>query len=82
MDNTQESKRKLIIIGVKKTIKEYLDVFCDENSTPYLCELKKTDKGLKEIEEFVIQAFFNTDMSISDALVEKENMLNPNYLTD
>lgn len=79
MDN---KKRDKLIIGIKRTIKEYLDSFCDENSTPYLCELKQTTEGRKEIEDFVIRAFFNTDMGISDALVEKENMLNPNYLTD
>jgi hypothetical protein len=76
------NKKTKLIVGIKRTIKEYLDSFCDDKSTPYLCKLKETAKGRKEIEDFVIKAFFNTDMGISDALVEKENMLNPNYLTD
>jgi len=38
--------------------------------------------GYKDIEDFCIQAFFNTNMDVSEALVMKENLLNPNYLTD
>lgn len=73
--------RKTLMVELKKLIKDNLE-FCNEKSTPYLCEYKQSKKGYKEIEQFVIKAFFDTEMSVSDALVMKENMLNPNYITD
>jgi hypothetical protein len=74
-------ERHALIGELKNLIKSNLE-FCDKKSTPYLCEYKSTPKGYADIEEFVIKAFFETNMSVSDALVQKENILNPNYLTD
>ena len=42
------NKKNKLIIGIKRTIKEYLDIFCDDKSTPYLCKLKETRKGRRK----------------------------------
>jgi hypothetical protein len=77
----KSNERDLLLIKLKKLIKDNLD-FCDAESTPYLCNYKQTKEGYRDIEQFVIKAFFETNMSVSEALVVKENMLNPNYITD
>jgi hypothetical protein len=77
----ESNDREIIMIKVKKLIKDNLE-FCNEKSTPYLCRFKETKEGYENIEEFVIKAFFDTNMTISDALSMKENILNPNYITD
>lgn len=74
-------ERHALMGELKNLIKNNLE-FCDEKSTPYLCAYKSTPQGYADVEAFVIKAFFETNMSVSDALVQKENMLNPNYLTD
>jgi hypothetical protein len=77
----KKKERQVLMVELKKLIKDNLE-FCDAKSTPYICEYKQTERGYKDIEQFVIKAFFETDMSVSDALAMKENMLNPNYITD
>lgn len=77
----EENKREEIMVRLKKLIGENLE-FCDSDSTPFLCDLKSSEKGYKEIEDFVVKCFFETELSVSEALVMKENELNPNYLTD
>ena len=77
----EENKKEEIMIRLKKLIKENLE-FCDEEATPYICKLKDSESGYEEIETFVIKCFFETDLSVSEALTMKENELNPNYLTD
>ena len=77
-----EKRKEKLMVGLKENIRQYLDLFCTADNTPYICKLKQTQKGYKEIQDFVFEAFFKTDMTINEALVEKENMLNPNYLTD
>jgi len=82
MRNKNNSNRsEIIMLELKMLIAENL-TFCNLESTPYLCALKETKEGYKEIEDFCIKAFFETDMDVSEALVIKENLLNPNYLTD
>jgi len=73
--------REMMLIEIKMLIAENLK-YCDEKSTPYLCAYKGTQEGYSDIENFCIKAFFETDMDVSEALVMKENLLNPNYLTD
>ena len=74
-------KSKAVILELKMVIKEYMD-FCNEKNTPYVCKLKNTQEGYKAIEDFIIQSILETDMSVSEAIVQKERILNPNYLTD
>ena len=73
--------RELMLIEIKMLVKENLN-YCDAKSTPHLCAYKQTEQGYKDIENFCIKAFFETDMDVSEALVMKENLLNPNYLID
>lgn len=80
-DKKTENQREILLIEIKMLIQENLKM-CDSKSTPYLCAYKQTEEGLKDIENFCINAFFETDMSVSEALIMKENILNPNYLTD
>lgn len=78
---TTQNRSEILLIELKMLISENLK-FCNEASTPYLCAYKETEAGYKDIEDFCIKAFFETDMDVSEALVMKENLLNPNYLTD
>jgi hypothetical protein len=48
------AKYQATIERVKKTLAQYLE-FCNEKRTPYVCELKSTPQGYKEIEDFVIK---------------------------
>ena len=73
--------REIMLIEIKMLIAENLK-YCDANATPYLCRYKQTTEGYADIENFCIKAFFETDMDVSEALIMKENLLNPNYLTD
>jgi hypothetical protein len=81
MKKEKTISRELLLIEIKMLIRENLE-YCSSNSTPYLCAYKQTKEGYNDIENFCIQAFFNTNMDVSEALVMKENLLNPNYLTD
>jgi hypothetical protein len=71
----------ILLLDLKMLIRENLK-FCDDKSTPFLCAYKETEEGYKDIEDFCIKAFFETDMDVSEALVMKENLLNPNYFID
>ena len=53
----EENKKQEITIRLNKLIAENLN-FCDEESTPYICNLKQSKSGYKEIEKFVIKCFF------------------------
>jgi len=81
MKKEKTISRDLLMIEIKMLIRENLK-YCSRKSTPYLCAYKETEEGYKDIENFCIQSFFNTNMDVSEALVMKENLLNPNYLTD
>ena len=71
----------ILLLDLKMLIRENLK-FCNEKATPFLCAYKETEEGYKDIEDFCIKAFFETDMDVSEALVMKENLLNPNYFID
>ncbi len=64
----------MLVMEIKMLIGENLK-FCDEKSTPYLCAYKQSQEGYKDIEDFCIKAFFETDMDVSEALIMKENLL-------
>jgi hypothetical protein len=73
--------RDVLLMEIKMLVRENLK-FCDMKSTPYLCAYKQSEKGYKDIEDFCIKAFFETNMDVSEALAMKENLLNPNYFID
>lgn len=77
----KQGRRELLIMEIKMLIRENLK-FCNKKNTPFLCSLKESEEGLRDIENFCIKAFFETDMDVSEALIAKEKLLNPNLLTD
>lgn len=77
----KKDSSEILIMEIKMLVRENLK-FCDDKSSPYLCAYKQSQEGYKDIEDFCIKAFFETDMDVSEALIMKENLLNPNYLTD
>jgi hypothetical protein len=77
----QSVSNEFLLMEIKMLVRENLK-FCKQESTPYLCSYSQTEEGYKDIEDFCVKAFFETDMNVSEALIMKENLLNPNYLTD
>lgn len=80
-NNTTKKRNEILMMELKMLIRENLN-FCNYENTPNICSLKETEEGYKEIEDFCIKAFFETEMNVSEALVMKENLLNPNYIID
>jgi len=81
LGNTQNEERMAFKIKLEGMIKKYLEM-CNESNTPYLCKHIQTQEGYDEVVEFCVKMFIVNQTSIGDALVQKENILNPNYLTD
>jgi hypothetical protein len=77
----KKKNNEWVLIKVKALISEQMKM-CNTEYKPYLCRLKETEEGYKEIENFCVQQFFETDMDISDALTLKEQLLNPNYIIE
>jgi hypothetical protein len=77
----KKNNNEWVLIQVKALIAEQMKI-CNSEYKPYLCKLKQTEEGYKEIENFCVQQFFETDMDISDALNLKEQLLNPNYIIE
>ena len=77
----KKDSREMLVMEIKMLVRENLK-FCDSKSSPSLCSYKQSQEGYKDIEDFCIKAFFETDMDVSEALIMKENLLNPNYFTD
>jgi hypothetical protein len=72
---------EFLLMEIKMLVRENLN-FCNQESTPYLCSYSQSEEGYKDIEDFCVKAFLETEMDISEALIMKENLLNPNYLND
>ena len=75
------AKYQATIDRCKKILSQYLE-FCNEKRTPYVCKLKSTPQGYKEIEDFVIQVVIRGGESVNYAIMEKERQLDPNYIID
>lgn len=81
MRNTDNEERIAFKLKLEGLIQQYLEM-CNVSNTPYLCKHIQTEEGYNEVVEFCVKMFIMNNMSIGDALVQKENILNPNYLTD
>ena len=79
MNLIKESEQ--LISEYKKIISKYLE-YCDEKRTPYVCALRQTKEGYKEIEDFVLESVCMGGNTAGYAIMEKERQLNPNYITD
>ena len=62
-------------------IRSFVDRFCNENDSFYVCKLKETKKGYKSIEDFVLRRMSKGD-TISQAINLKERLLDPNRIVD
>tara|TARA_B110000259_G_scaffold170399_1_gene201076 strand:- start:8147 stop:8383 length:237 start_codon:yes stop_codon:yes gene_type:complete len=78
MDVSEKTK---VIQKAKRLIKEFIDKFCNENVSFYVCQLCSTDKGYKSVEQFILQRMAKGD-TIGTAINLKERILDPNRLVD
>ena len=62
-------------------IREFIDEFCNENDSFYVCQLSSTEKGYKQLEQFILRRLTKGD-TIAQAVNLKERILNPNRLVD
>ena len=74
------ANRKLIQ-EIKDILAQYLKV-CNEGRTPYVCNLKSTPQGYKEVEDFVLKVVVRGGNKVGFAIMELERQLNPNYIIE
>mgnify|MGYP001187770002 FL=1 len=74
------ANRKLIQ-EIKDILAQYLKV-CNEERTPYVCNLKSTPQGYKEVEDFVLKVVVRGGNKVGFAIMELERQLNPNYIIE
>lgn len=79
MSEIQENEK--LIQEVKDMLAKYLK-FCNEKRTPYVCQLKSTPQGYKEVEDFVLKVSIRGGNKVGFAIMEMERQLNPNYIID
>jgi DNA-binding phage protein len=77
-----EERKSLLLMGIEQSIEKYLKDICDEKNTPYLCEYKQSAQGKKNIVKFVLEEMLYNEMTIGDALREKERILDPKFISD
>ena len=77
----EQIEKKMIIENAKKMIRSFVDRFCNENDSFYVCKLKETKEGYKSIEDFVLIRMSKGD-TISQAINLKERLLDPNRIVD
>ena len=70
-----------VITDAKKNIRKFVDDFCNENVSFYVCKLSSTEKGYKQLEQFVLKRMLKGD-TIARAINLKERLLDPNRLVD
>ena len=70
-----------LIQDVKDVLAQYLK-FCNEKRTPYVCSLKSTPQGYKEVEDFVLKVAIRGGNKVGFAIMEMERQLNPNYIIE
>jgi len=77
MATNQEVLNQLKLIIIQR-IKE-----CEENNlTPFVCNMAKTEKGLNTIVQYVTNLVAQGEYQIAEAIFEKERELNPNLIVD
>tara|TARA_Y100000004_G_scaffold190984_1_gene249014 strand:+ start:2890 stop:3120 length:231 start_codon:yes stop_codon:yes gene_type:complete len=70
-----------VIAETKLMIRQFVDDFCNENVSFYVCQLASTEKGYEQLEQFVLQRMAKGD-TIARAINLKERILDPNRLVD
>jgi len=77
-----DERKSLLLMGIEQSIEKYLKDICDEKNTPYLCTYKQSSQGKKNIVKFVLEEMLYNEMTIGDALREKERILDPKFISD
>ncbi len=70
-----------VIDEAKILIKDFLDKYCNENDSPFVCDFIKTEGGYRVVEDFILQRMTKGD-TVSEAVMIKERLLDPNRLVD
>ena len=73
--------KKEIIGTAKKLIRDWIDEFCSNVDSPYVCGMASTEEGYKQLEQFILQRMALGD-SVADAVYLQERILDPNRLVD
>ena len=80
MNDIIENRR--IIQETKDLLAQFLK-YCNEERTPYVCNLKSTPEGYKKVEDFVLRVCFGGGgQRVDYAIMELERQLNPNYIVE
>lgn len=77
----EQMEKNIVIENAKKMIRSFVDRFCNENDSFYVCRLKETEEGYKNLEQFVLRRMSKGD-TISQAINLKERLLDPNRIVD
>lgn len=72
------SKIKETIEILKQSIHEELD-FCNVHDTPYMCSAVSTTNGRDQITSRIVEIVGKQGLSISAAIVQIEDELNPKH---
>ena len=70
-----------VVSETKQLIRDFVDDFCNENVSFYVCKLASTEKGYEQLEQFVLRRMLKGD-TIAEAISLKERILDPNRLVD
>jgi len=73
--------KEAVISEAKILIKDFLDKYCNENDSPFVCDYIKTKGGYDEVEQFILRRMTKGD-AVSEAVMLKERLLDPNRLVD
>jgi len=74
-------ENRKLIQEIKDVLAQYLKV-CNEERTPYVCNLKSTPQGYKEVEDFVLKVVVRGGNKVGFAIMELERQLDPNYIIE
>ena len=74
-------ENRKLIQEIKDVLAQYLKV-CNEERTPYVCNLKSTPQGYKEVEDFVLKVVVRGGNKVGFAIMELERQLSPNYIIE
>tara|TARA_R110000751_G_scaffold173210_2_gene279664 strand:+ start:963 stop:1193 length:231 start_codon:yes stop_codon:yes gene_type:complete len=56
--------------------------YCDKMDTPYICALSETTQGKAQVVASILEMVGYRGFTISMAIAEQENLLNPHYTSN
>lgn len=82
MSKDLEKRKNQAKMRLEALVEKYLKDICTEKYSPFVCELKTTKEGIEDIKDFVLKEMVLNNMTIGEALREREKILDPNFLGD